>query len=473
MDPIAVLVLAAGLGKRMGQGCPKVIATTRSKSLIEHVLESASKLSPQQRIVVVGHKRELVEDVVLAGSEAGAFPPGVQFAFQSEQLGTGHAVQTALPLLGGFSGTVLILYGDVPLIRHQTLSALIELHAQSRATLSLVCLKGHRDNSYGRIIRDRHGRVQRIVELKDCSSEQREIDETNPGIYAVDSAFLAPAVGALRRDNAQAEYYLTDIIERAVLEGQTVSSLTVYDAAEMQGVNTPADLYLVNRTIMERKVRELIEAGVVVADAATLYVDDEVQIAPGAKLGPNVTLRGKTSIAAGVTLEGSACLIDTFVDEEALIRFCVRSESAVIGKKATVGPFAHLRPGAILEEEVRVGNFVEVKQSRLKRGAKASHLTYLGDSTVGAHANIGAGTITCNYDGYRKYETVIGEGAFIGSNSALVAPVKVGDGATVGAGSVITKDVEGDSLALTRAPQTGNPGWSKRKREQMGSSHGH
>jgi bifunctional UDP-N-acetylglucosamine pyrophosphorylase/glucosamine-1-phosphate N-acetyltransferase len=307
----------------------------------------------------------------------------------------------------------------------------------------------------------------RIVETKDCNPEELLISEVNSGIFAVDLAFLKPAVEGLTNDNAQREFYLTDIVSRAVGEGQQVVAFPLGDPREAAGVNNLSDLHFVNSTLANRQIASLQSEGVHFVDPVSTFIDPQVTIAPGAKIGPNVQLRGETTIASDVVIEGSALLIDAKVAAQAEIRFGSRVEGAVIGEAASVGPFAHLRPGTTLGKHVRVGNFVEIKNSQLANGAKASHLSYLGDATIGAETNIGAGTITCNYDGYRKSKTEIGGGVFVGSNSCLVAPVNVGAGALIAAGSVITRDVPEDALALARAEQITKPGWAKKRREAL------
>jgi bifunctional UDP-N-acetylglucosamine pyrophosphorylase/glucosamine-1-phosphate N-acetyltransferase len=391
---------------------------------------------------------------------------GIVFAHQPEQRGTGDAVRCALPALEGFTGTVVILYGDSPLVSADTIRSLLKSLHDTQATLALISITADPSVPYGRILRDRtSGRILGIREAKDCSSEERLITEMNSGVYAVDSAFLAPAVTELKNDNVQKEFYLTDIVERAVREGQRVEAILAANSRELHGVNTLGELAMINRVLHEQKIKSLIDSGVNIEDPETVYIDEGVTVAPGARIGPNVQLRGATSIGANVVIEGSAFIKNCTVGAEATIKFSVAAEDASIGAHASVGPFAHLRGGTVLGDHVKIGNFVETKKAVLADGAKASHLTYLGDCTVGADTNIGAGTITCNYDGYKKFQTTIGRGVFIGSNSALVAPVTIEDGATVGAGSVITKTVERDSLAVTRAPQVAKVGWSKRKRE--------
>lgn len=468
MDSIAVLILAAGLGKRMGLDIPKVAVKTGEKPVLEHVLDAAFALAPAKIVVITGHGADLVQNIVKGYSARAEIQkkPSLHFAYQAEQKGTGHAVQCALPELKDFVGTALILAGDVPLIQVETLKALLAIHKKSNATLSLLTFKTHHPHAYGRVLRNSAGNIERVVEAKDCSAQQLLVDELNAAIYAVDSAFLAPAVNSLTNKNAQNEYYLTDIVEKASKEGQIIASTLSHDFEEVQGINTLQELALVNQSLMKRRVRNLISSGVHVEDPASLFVDADVSIAAGVRIGPNVQIRGASKIEMGVVFEGNAYLIDTIVEEGAVLKLGLRAEGAKIGRGAQIGPFAHLRPGTVLDEDVKIGNFVETKNSHLHAKAKAPHLTYLGDATIGKGTNIGAGTITCNYDGFKKSKTTIGEDVFIGSNSSLVAPVVIEDGATVGAGSVITKRVERDSLALTRAPQESKPGWSKRKREK-------
>ncbi|MCO6431102.1 MAG: bifunctional UDP-N-acetylglucosamine diphosphorylase/glucosamine-1-phosphate N-acetyltransferase GlmU [Deltaproteobacteria bacterium] len=444
----------------MGSELPKVITRTISKPLINHVLESAAKLAPERIVVVTGHRRELVEDAV--GGDC-----CVEFAYQEKQLGTGDAVKSALPALQDFKGAILILYGDCPLLTSSTLVEFRNSHVAANATLSFITSRAESPNQYGRVLRSAGGEVAGIREARDCTPEELLISEVNSGVYLVDSSFLKPAVAALNNDNAQGEYYLTDIVSAAVREGQIVNAWLLEKSEELLGVNNLYDLSLVNRVLHMRNTKELIESGVIVEDPATCYVEEGVKVSPGAVLGPNVKLMGSTVVGRGAVIEGTALIKDSQIGEEAVIKLCTRIEGASVGERCSVGPFANIRPGSLFEPEVKIGNFVETKKARLKQGVKASHLTYLGDCTIGENSNIGAGTITCNYDGYKKYETLIGKGVFIGSNTSLVAPVAVHDGATVGAGSVITKDVEKDALAFTRPVQVSKAGWSRYKREKL------
>ncbi len=327
-------------------------------------------------------------------------------------------------------------------------------------------------NGYGRIIRGANDAVLRITEAKDCNPEELLINEVNSGVYAVDSSFLKPAIDSLQNNNSQKEYYLTDIVEKAVKEGQSVCAFPLGDPQEAAGVNTLADLAYVNRVLERRHIEALQATGVVFDNPATCSLDSSVTLHAGVRVGPQVQLRGSTVVEAGAILEGSSLIINSTIGSRTTIKLGSRVEEATIGEEATVGPFANIRPGTALGARTRIGNFVEVKNATLYDGAKASHLTYLGDCSIGEDSNIGAGTITCNYDGYNKATTSIGKGVFIGSNSCLVAPVNVGDGALVAAGSVITHDVPADALALGRARQETKSGWAATRRAKLEKAKG-
>jgi len=465
MKSPAFVILAAGLGKRMGSDLPKVMVSTSDKPLIHHVLAAISPLNPNRTVVVTGHKRELVEGSIRAeGAKHGYNPAAVTFSLQAEQRGTGHAVRCALPALDGFEGTVVILCGDMPLVRSETIGLLLESHRSRGATVSLMSFSSE-SPGYGRIIRNAAGEVTAIREYRDCTPAEQQIREVNASLYAVESSFLTPALAGLRDTNAQGEFYLTDIVGYAVDQHLPVNAVLIADGDELHGVNTRTELARVNTILNQRRVRDLIEGGVTVSDPASLFIDEGVSVGAGVVIGPNVQLRGTTTVGAGTIIEGTALLTSCTIGAAARIKLGVVAEESVIGASAAVGPFAHLRTGTVLGEEVKIGNFVETKKAVLAAGAKASHLTYLGDCTVGEDTNIGAGTITCNYDGFRKSQTTIGRAVFIGSDTCLVAPVTVEDGAVIGAGSVITKRVEADALAFSRPPQVNKAGWSKRRRD--------
>ena len=461
-DEIFAIVLAAGMGKRMKSQLPKVLAPISGKPMITRIVSQIKNLGPEKVTVVVGHKGELVKAEV-----SKQFNNELVWAEQKNQLGTGDATKCGLDSLGSITGTILITAGDTPLITAETLRGLISTHNNSNATVTLLSFKASNPFGYGRILRAENSSVIGIREEKDCSELERKIREVNAGVYAVDSAFLKKALESLEPKNAQGELYLTDIIAKAHTEGQKIEAFIAPKEEEFLGVNDHKQLAEIQRIAMNKKIESLLMNGVRMMDPSSVYVEDDVTVESGVVIGPNVQLLGSTKVGANVEFEGSAIIIDTSIGNNSIIKFGVRAEGAKIGESCAVGPFAHLRPDAMLESEVKVGNFVEIKKATLKNGAKASHLSYIGDAEVGKDANIGAGTITCNYDGYKKSKTVIGDGAFIGSNSSLVAPVSIGVGAIVGAGSVITKDVSPDSLSVERSDQREITGWAKRKRESQ------
>ncbi|WP_342657517.1 bifunctional UDP-N-acetylglucosamine diphosphorylase/glucosamine-1-phosphate N-acetyltransferase GlmU [Sphingomonas sp. NY01] len=437
--PVAAIILAAGKGTRMKSDLHKVLHPIAGQSMLLHLLDAAGTLSPERTVVVTGAGREQVEAAVA--------PLGVSTALQAEQLGTGHAVAQAEDALAGFDGDVLILYGDVPLVRAETMRAMLErLNAADAPAVVVLGFRPADPGAYGRLIVAEGGdRLEKIVEYKDASDAERAVTLCNTGLMAARSADLFALLGRLGNDNAAGEYYLTDVVEMsgsaAVIEA---------DAGEVTGVNSRGELAAVEALWQQaRRARAMAEGATLIAPETVWFAHDTV-IGRDVTIEPNVVFGPGVTVADGVTIHG----------------FC-HLEGAKIGPKAEVGPYARLRPGAVLEDGAKIGNFVEMKKAVLGRGAKANHLTYLGDAEVGAGANIGAGTITCNYDGYLKYRTVIGEGAFVGSNSALVAPVTIGAGAIVAAGSVLTADVEADALALVRPTRVTKPGWAARFREIM------
>lgn len=465
MEPIFCVILAAGLGKRLGGDLPKAIAETREGPLLELGLKTLAALKPVKTVIVVGHKRELIEQHI--SKSAAAKDHVIEYAYQEEQLGTGHAVRCVLPHLSDCRGTVILTYADHPLFTPETLTHFIAHHNFKKATLSMISFSAAPPHGYGRIIRGANNQVLRITEARDCNPEELLIPEVNSGVYAVDSSFLKPAIEELTNENAQKEYYLTDIVAKASKEGQTVCAFPLGDAREAAGVNTLTDLAEINAVLAERQVRRLQLSGVVFDQPSTCSIDSTVSIEPGARIGPQVQLRGTTSIGRNVVVEGSSLILNSTIRAGAQIRLASRIEDSVVGEGSTVGPFAHIRPGTNLGANCRIGNFVETKNATLADGAKASHLTYLGDCTVGVDSNIGAGTITCNYDGYSKSTTTIGSGVFIGSNSSLVAPVEIGDGALVAAGSTITKNVPADAIAVGRAEQVNKSDRARARRDAL------
>jgi len=439
--PVAAIVLAAGKGTRMKSDLHKVLHPIAGRPMVLHLVDSIAALDPAQTVVVTGAGREQVEAAVA--------PLGIATALQAEQLGTGHAVAQAETALAGFAGDVLILYGDVPLVSTATMRAMLDrLNADDRPATVVLGFRPADAASYGRIIAH-DGVIEKMVEYKDATEAERAVDLCNSGLMAVHSEDLFALLARVGNDNAAGEYYLPDIVMLAAADGRR-SAVIETSAGEVAGVNSRAELAVVEADWQtQRRARAM-------AEGATLIAPETVWFAHDTQIGRDVVIEPNVFFGPGVT-----------VADEVVIHAFSHIEGARIGAQAEVGPFARLRPGAVMGEASKIGNFVEMKKAVLGAGAKASHLTYLGDAEVGEGANIGAGTITCNYDGFFKYKTVIGAGAFIGSNSALVAPVTIGAGATVGAGSVITADVEADALALARARQEARPGWGKRFRAAM------
>lgn len=439
--PIAAIILAAGKGTRMKSDLHKVLHPIAGRPMLLHLVASVAALEPARTVVVTGAGREQVE--------AAVSPLGIATALQAEQLGTGHAVAQAEAALGGFEGDVLILYGDVPLVTTATMAAMIDrLNAPDAPVAVVLGFRPENARAYGRIIAE-DGVIAKMVEYKDANAAERAIDLCNSGLMAVRSADLFALLARVGNDNAAGEYYLPDIVMLAAADGRK-SAVIETSEAEVAGVNSRGELANVEASW------QAVRRTQAMADGATLIAPETVWFAHDTKIGRDVVIEPDVFFGPGVSI-GDGAVIHGFS----------HIEGATIGAAAEVGPFARLRPGAVLGEKSKVGNFVEMKKAVLGAGAKASHLTYLGDAEVGAGANIGAGTITCNYDGFFKYRTVIGEGAFIGSNSALVAPVTIGAGAIVGAGSVVTRDVEADALALGRGRQEGRAGWAKRFRAAM------
>ncbi|WP_217475697.1 bifunctional UDP-N-acetylglucosamine diphosphorylase/glucosamine-1-phosphate N-acetyltransferase GlmU [Stutzerimonas stutzeri] len=444
-----IVILAAGQGTRMRSALPKVLHPVAGQSMLGHVIGTARQLSPDRIHVVIGHGAEEVRQRLAADD--------LNFVVQAEQLGTGHAVAQAVPALS--AERVLILYGDVPLMEVATLERLLQKVGAQQIALLTVDLAD--PTGYGRIVRDEQGVVQAIVEHKDASAEQKRITEGNTGILAVPRERLGDWLGRLSNSNAQGEYYLTDVIAMAVADGLVVATEQPLDAMEVQGANDRIQLAELERHYQQRAARRLMAQGVTLRDPARFDLRGEVVVGRDVLIDINVILEGKVVIEDGVEIGPNCVIRDSTLRRGAVVKANSHLEGAELGDGADCGPFARLRPGAVLGAKAHVGNFVEVKNARLGEGAKAGHLAYLGDADIGARTNIGAGTITCNYDGANKFRTVLGEDVFIGSNSSLVAPVTLGDGATTGAGSVITADVPAGTLALGRARQALIDGWQR------------
>ncbi|PYQ30717.1 MAG: bifunctional UDP-N-acetylglucosamine diphosphorylase/glucosamine-1-phosphate N-acetyltransferase GlmU [Acidobacteria bacterium] len=454
-ENLEVIILAAGLGTRMKSSKIKILHRAAGRPIIDYVLDLASELSAQPPVMVIGHQREQVQQAV--DSRA-------RFAIQEEQLGTGHAVLQAAPHVDA-AKRVLILSGDVPLTRRETLQRLLDEHAQSGNALTLLTMKPPDPGMYGRIVRDDSGSVQRIVEANDASEDEKRIDEVNAGIYVFDGAHLFDNLRNLSTNNAQGEYYLTDLLHTLRERGHRVGAVIADDPIEALGVNSRADLAQVDSEIQRRVVEKLMREGVTFRNPSTVVIDSTVTIGADTVIYPFVTIEGTTRIGRDCVIEPGVHLMNVQIADNVHVKTGTVAEDAIIEEEASVGPYAHLRPGSKLGRKVKVGNFVETKKAVFGEGAKASHLSYIGDAEVGAGVNIGAGTITCNYDGVRKNKTILEDGVFIGSDTQLVAPVRVGRGAYVGAGSTITKDVPPGALALSRTPQKTIEGWAERKKK--------
>jgi bifunctional UDP-N-acetylglucosamine pyrophosphorylase / glucosamine-1-phosphate N-acetyltransferase len=453
---ICALILAAGQGKRMLSRTSKLIHDVAGRPMVRHVVEAARSAGMARTIVVVGQQADEVRRAV------GDDDKRVAFAFQKDPLGTGHAVLSAERQLAGYQGDVLILNGDLPALRAETLKTFVEFHRSSGAPLSLLTTVVTDPKGYGRVIRNYSGDVSRIVEEADASAEERATQEINCGIYCVDAESLCRPLKRATANNAQGEIYLTDLVEILRRDGRKVAAYRHPEPSEVLGVNDRRELAAASRALYRRKAESLMLAGVTILDPGTTYIDADVAIGPDTVIEPGVMLLGRTEIGREAHIGQGSRLTDTRVgDGTAIFPYCVINSSR-IGRSCRIGPFAHLRPETHLDEEVRIGNFVETKKTKVGRGSKANHLTYLGDAEIGKGANIGAGTITCNFDGVVKHRTVIEDEVFIGSDTQLVAPVRIRRGAFIAAGSTITKDVPPNALALSRGRQVVKEDWAKR-----------
>ena len=445
-----IVILAAGQGTRMVSDLPKVLHPLAGRPLLGHVIDSARTLAPRSLNVVIGHGATQVRSALPAAP--------VAWVLQEQQLGTGHAVQQVLPLLAR-DGTTLILYGDVPLVRESTLRELVAI--ANRGTLALRTVELGDPSGYGRVLRDGEGTVAAIVEHKDASAEQRAVREVNTGIMALPNARLHEWLPTLGNRNAQGEYYLTDIIALAAGTGVGVQPLPAADEQEVAGVNNREQLAVLERAWQARKARELLLAGVTLRDPARFDLRGHLRHGRDVAIDVNVIVEGEVELGDRVTIGANCVLRNTRIGAGATVHPNSLLEDADVGPGCSVGPFARLRPGTRMAEGARIGNFVETKQATIGAHSKINHLSYVGDAELGEHVNVGAGTITCNYDGVNKHRTTIGDGAFIGSNTSLVAPVEVGRDATVGAGSVVTSAVPDDALAIARGRQRNISGWQR------------
>jgi bifunctional UDP-N-acetylglucosamine pyrophosphorylase/glucosamine-1-phosphate N-acetyltransferase len=424
--------------------------------MLLHTLDNVLALKPEKTVAVLGHQADKVEATL---------PQGVTVAIQTDQLGTAHAALAGLEKLEGFEGMLLLVSGDTPLLGLDTLKGFIDAHEKAGAAVSILTTHLDDPTGYGRIVRDGWGNVVRIVEEKDASPEDKALKEINSGTYCFDVKTLKAALQKVRADNAQNEFYLTDVVSIANGDGETIVAVPAGNPEEALGINSRADLARAGRIIRLRTNERLMSGGVSIIDPDSTYIDDSVSIGRDTMVHPGNHISGDTKIGEGCTLMPGSIITDCAIGDGVTIKPHCVLDKAIIGQGAAIGPFAHIRPGSVICQDAKVGNFVELKKTTLGQGSKASHLSYLGDAVIGSDVNIGAGTITCNYDGYSKFKTVIGDGTFVGSDTQLVAPVTVGKGAVIAAGTTVTKNVPDDALAISRTPQTNKNGWAAKNRE--------
>lgn len=446
---LKALILAAGKGTRMKSEKPKVIHEVNGIPMVKKILNELKKINIKESILILGHKKE--EILKILGN--------ISYVVQEQQLGTGHAIKQAKESLKNYEGDVMILCGDTPLLKGETLKRMYEYHKSNNCTTTVLTAVYENPFGYGRIVKE-NGKFIGIVEEKEATEEIKKIKEVNAGVYCCNSKELFKALDKIDNNNEKGEYYLTDIIKIQVKENKKVDSFILEDSQEILGVNSKVELALASKILRERKNKELMEEGVILVDPDNTYIEETVKIGMDTIIYPGVILQGNTIIGENCEIIGNTRIIDSTLKNNIRIESSVIEES-ILEDKVTMGPFAHLRPKAHLKEKVHIGNFVEVKKSTLESGVKAGHLTYLGNATIGRDTNIGAGTITCNYDGVNKFDTNIGEKVFIGSSTMLVAPVNIGNNAITGAGSVITKDVPEDALAVERSKQLIKLKWRK------------
>jgi bifunctional UDP-N-acetylglucosamine pyrophosphorylase / glucosamine-1-phosphate N-acetyltransferase len=459
MNDISVIVLAAGQGTRMRSDLPKVLHSLGGAPLFLHPLRTAQKLKPSCIAIIVGHGAAAVQQAYSRDD--------VSWVMQEKQLGTGHAVLCTKQTFQGFTGDILILSGDVPLITDDTLKRLVNHHRAQRAAVTLLTASLEDPTGYGRILRDSGQQIIGTVEEKDASDVQKQIREVNAGIYVAAAPFLFAALSSINDQNRQREYYLPDIVAIAFGQAKGVANVSVDDPREMMGINTREDLARMEKSLQEEINRKWMAQGVTLKDPMTTYIEEGVSIGRDTVVGPNTHLCGTTVLGERCRVDGSAYLTDAHLGDEVQLKFSVVLTSCRVDNGAIIGPFAHLRPGTALGRNVHIGNFVEAKEANVGDGTKANHLTYLGDVTIGQNSNIGAGTITCNYDGFRKYKSKIGNRVQIGSDSTLIAPISLGDDVYVATATTVRHDVPDGALVFNERQQRVREGWTEQKRVKM------
>jgi bifunctional UDP-N-acetylglucosamine pyrophosphorylase/glucosamine-1-phosphate N-acetyltransferase len=461
MEQLGIVILAAGLGKRMRSTQAKVLHCLAGKPLLSHVLQATQRLHPDRLVVVVGHQAAEVQRI--CGGE------GVEFALQREQRGTGDAVRAAQAHFRGFRGDVLIVCGDTPLLTTATLNSFIQHHRAHHTTLSVLTTRLDGPAQYGRVIRKDDGAVSKIVETRDASVEERAVQEINTGIYCVRADFLFAALDRLQPLNAQGEYYLTDIVAQAISAELPTQAVVTANVGEVEGINSREELAMREKTRQAQLRSHWMAAGVTLEDPDTVYIDEDVTIGQDTVIGPNIHLKGKTTIGARCRIDGSAYIENCQIGDDVHVRFSVVLSDSELGDHTEVGPFAHLRSGAVLAPRAEIGNFVEVKKSRIGEHTKAKHLAYIGDAEIGRDANIGAGTITCNYDGFRKYRTKIGDRVQVGSDTTLVAPITIHDDVYIATATTVRHDVPAGALVFNSRREEVREGWTATKRAKEGA----
>ncbi len=456
MTDLHVVVLAAGKGTRMKSARPKVLHRVAGKPMIDYVMAAAQSLAPRTTTFVVGHMKELLRQELQRY-------PDLSYVTQEPQLGTGHALLQTAGVLEREKGLALLLSGDVPLLKGHTLAALVRKHVDSEAAATVLTAEVEQPYGYGRIVRVK-GKISRIVEERDASPSQRKIREINSGVYAFSLGPLFESLRGLATGNAQGEYYLTDLIATYRRRRLGVETIAVGDPNEIRGINSRSELAEASRIVRQKKNEELMAAGVTIEDPATTYIDDDVVVGPDTVIHPGVHLEGRTQIGQACEIHAGVRIVNSVLADRVTVQnFCVINGSR-LAVGVTIGPFVHVRPDTELHDSVHIGNFVELKKAVLGKGTKAGHLSYLGDAVIGENVNIGAGTITCNYDGGRKHQTTIEDGVFVGSDSQLVAPVTIGKGAYVGSGTTVRENVPAGSLAVSGGKQRNNEGWVEKKK---------
>lgn len=455
MGDTAVIIMAAGKGKRMKSNLPKVLHNLAGKPILNYVLETVNQLEVKRKILIVGYKSDKIRELI--GDK-------IESVEQREQLGTAHAVSQTKKLLSGFKGDVLILSGDVPFLTVKTLKRLLKYHQDNNFCCTLLSAVLKKPKGYGRIIRDKKGEIKGIIEEADLSADRKKINEINSGIYCFNKEKLFQVLEKITTDNKQGEYYLTDTVKILLNEGLTIGNIIIKDYSEILGINNRLDLANASKKVYQKTLQDLMVQGVTIVDTNSTFIEQGVKIGQDSIIYPFTIIEKNTKIGKNCIIGPNSHLIDSRIGKGVKVWASIIEDSN-IEEEAKIGPYAHLRPGTVVKKGAKIGNFVEVKKSTIGEGSKASHLTYLGDTIIGKRVNIGAGTITCNYDGEKKNKTIIEDGVFIGSNNTLVAPVKLGKDSYTGAGSTITEDVPTGNLAIARSRQKNISGWRKKKKK--------